>query len=84
MRTRWYGLSNWFAKRHKEIHNPHRQDEAPKKEDRLVVDPELDAPVQIDMTVTVCDFGRAEPAADAGKGEGDKAAKPAETKKEAK
>ena len=30
MRTRWYGLSNWFAKRHKEIHNPHRQDEAPK------------------------------------------------------
>ena len=30
MQTRWYGLSNWFAKRHKEIHNPHRQDEAPK------------------------------------------------------
>ena len=60
------------------------QEEAPKKEDRLVVDPELDAPLQVDMTVTVCDFGRAEPAADAGKGEGDKAAKPAETKKEAK
>lgn len=30
MRTRWYGISNCFAKRHKEIHNPHRQDEAPK------------------------------------------------------
>ena len=31
MQTRWYGLSDWFAKRqHKEIHNPHRQDEAPK------------------------------------------------------
>jgi len=31
MQTRWYGLSNWFAKRHnKEIHNPHRKDEAPK------------------------------------------------------
>ena len=60
------------------------QEVAPKKEDRLVVDPELDAPLQVDMTVTVCDFGRAESAADAGKGEGDKAAKPTETKKEAK
>ena len=60
------------------------QEEAPKKEDRLVVDPELDAPVQIDMTVTVCDFGRAKPAADADKGKGDTAAKPTETKKEAK
>lgn len=28
MRTRW--LSKWSAKRAKEIHNPHRQDEAPK------------------------------------------------------
>lgn len=27
MQTRWYGLSNWFAKRNKEIHNPHRQEE---------------------------------------------------------
>ena len=60
------------------------QEEAPKKEDRLVVDPELDAPVQIDMIVTVCDFGRAESAADAAKTEDDKAAKPAETTKEAK
>ena len=49
-----------------------------------MVDPELDAPLQIDMTVTVCDFGRAESAAAAGKGEGDTAAKPTDTKKEAK
>ncbi len=59
------------------------QEEAPKKEDRLVVDPELDAPVQVDMTVTVCDFGRAE-VATVGSGEGDKAAKDAEAKKETK
>ena len=59
------------------------QGEAPKKEDRLVVDPELDAPVQVDMIVTVYDFGRAEIAA-AGAGEGDKAAKGAEAKKETK
>ena len=55
------------------------QEEAPKKEDRLVVDPELDAPVQVDMIVTVYDFGRADVAA-AGAGEGDKAAKEAEAK----
>ena len=30
MRTRWFGRPNWYAKRDKEIHNPHRQDEAPK------------------------------------------------------
>ncbi len=60
-----------------------RQEEAPKKEDRLVVDPELDAPVQVDMIVTVYDFGRAEIAA-AGAGEGGKAAKGAEAKKETK
>jgi hypothetical protein len=59
------------------------QEEAPKKADRLVVDPELDAPVQVDMIVTVYDFGRAEIAA-AGAGEGDKAAKGAEEKKETK
>ena len=59
------------------------QEEAPKKEDRLVVDPELDAPVQVDMIVTVYDFGRAEAAA-AGAGEGDKPAKDAEAKKETK
>ena len=59
------------------------QEDAPKKEDRLVVDPELDAPVQVDMTVTVYDFGRAEVAA-AGAGGGDKAATDAEAKKEIK
>ena len=48
-----------------------------------MVDPELDAPVQVDMIVTVYDFGRAEIAA-AGAGEGDKAAKGAEAKKETK
>ena len=34
-------------------------EESVKKEDRLVVDPELDAPIQVDMTVTVYDFGQA-------------------------
>ena len=35
-------------------------EETVKKDDRLVVDPELDAPVLVDMTVTVYDFGKAE------------------------
>ena len=58
-------------------------EQAPKGDDRLVVDPELDAPVQVDMKLVVYDFGRAAvaaaeaPAADAA------AAKPAD-KKEAK
>ena len=34
-------------------------EETAKKEDRLVVDPELDAPVAVDMTISVYDFGRA-------------------------
>ena len=35
----------------------------PKADNRLVVDPELDAPVQVDMTISVYDFGRAAVAA---------------------
>jgi hypothetical protein len=31
----------------------------PKSGDRLVVDPELDAPLLVDMTISVYDFGRA-------------------------
>ncbi len=42
---------------------------APKGDDRLVVDPELDAPLQVDMTLVVYDFGRAA-VAEAPAGEG--------------
>ncbi len=38
-------------------------EDAPKKEDRLIVDPELDAPVLVEMTIAVYDFGRAETSA---------------------
>ena len=54
---------------------------APKGDDRLVVDPELDAPVQIDLTVSVYDFGRAAGQAAA---EEPAAAAAQEEKKEAK
>ena len=37
MRTRWFGRSNWYAKRDKEIHNPHRQDEAPKNHPSMLI-----------------------------------------------
>ena len=30
MRTRWFGRSNWVARWDRDIHNPHRHDEAPK------------------------------------------------------
>ena len=33
------------------------EDDAEKKDDRLIVDPELDAPVQMDMVLSVYDFG---------------------------
>ena len=35
-----------------------QEEETPKTEDRLVVDPELDAPLAVDMTISVYDFGR--------------------------
>ena len=38
---------------------PPPESTAPKGDGRLVVDPELDAPVQVDLTVCVYDFGRA-------------------------
>ncbi len=42
------------------------EEESEKKDDRLIVDPELDAPVQMDMLISVYDFGGiAQKAADA-------------------
>lgn len=56
-------------------------EQAPKGDDRLVVDPELDMPVQVDMTLSVYDFGRAvAPAAEAATDEG--GAKPVAKKEE--
>ena len=41
-------------------------EDSEKKDDRLIVDPELDAPVQMDMLISVYDFGGiAQKAADA-------------------
>ena len=33
------------------------EEESEKKDDRLIVDPELDAPVQMDLVLSVYDFG---------------------------
>ena len=45
------------------------EEQAEKKDDRLIVDPELDAPVQMDMVLSVYDFGGiAQKAADASGG----------------
>ena len=45
------------------------EEESEKKDDRLIVDPELDAPVQMDMVLSVYDFGGiAQQAADASDG----------------
>lgn len=34
-----------------------KEDEAAKKDERLVVDPEIDAPIQVDLSLAVYDFG---------------------------
>ena len=45
------------------------EEESEKKDDRLIVDPELDAPLQMDMAISVYDFGGiAQKAADASDG----------------
>lgn len=57
-------------------------EQAPKGDDRLVVDPELDSPLQVDMTLVVYDFGRAVPAAAEAAAEEGGAVKPAVKKED--